>query len=138
MNSSSLQVNTLTKIELLGDQYLVEFINDTISFYLKHQKVPFLSKYSETLQGAHHVVPIREFIIDLITICTSATPRMREEIQANVLRFCQALYSTSLSHTHLETYNLRPIIFFMVSLNLLSESGNDASKKNPCFTWLAR
>ena len=73
MSSNNLQVNTLVKIELLGDQYLVEFINDTVSFYLKNQKVPFLSKYTETLTGAHHVVPIREFIIDLIKLSLRKT-----------------------------------------------------------------
>ena len=41
----------LGKIELLGDNYLVEFINDTISFYLKNMRVPFLSKYGQILEG---------------------------------------------------------------------------------------
>ena len=33
----------------------------------------FLSKYSETLKGAHNIVPIREFVIDLIKLCLRKT-----------------------------------------------------------------
>lgn len=64
----ALKLSTLAKIDLLGDQFLVEFINDTIEFYLRSKKVPFLSKYSETIQGAHNVIPIREFIIGIIKL----------------------------------------------------------------------
>ena len=49
MTSTLLKVSCLKKIDLLGDEYLVEFINDTISFYMKNKKVAFLSKYSEVL-----------------------------------------------------------------------------------------
>ena len=63
----------LQKIDLLGDELLVEIINDTISFYLKNQKLPFLSKYAEVLQGAQNVAPIRELIINLIKLCMRKT-----------------------------------------------------------------
>ena len=59
---------TLSKIELLGDEYLVEFVNDTVSFYLRNVRSPFLSKYATTLQGAHNIVPLREFIVDLVQL----------------------------------------------------------------------
>ena len=49
MSATLLKVSTLRKIDLLGDEYLVEFINDTISFYMKNKRVAFLSKYSEVL-----------------------------------------------------------------------------------------
>ena len=42
----------LSKFELLGDQLLVEFINDTISYYMKNQQISFLTKYSKTVGGA--------------------------------------------------------------------------------------
>ena len=45
----ALKSSTLAKIDLLGDQFLVEFINDTVEFYLRNKRVPFLSKYAETL-----------------------------------------------------------------------------------------
>ena len=69
----ALKLSTLAKIDLLGDQFLVEFINDTIEFYLRSKKVSFLSKYAETLQGAHNVIPIREFIIGLIKLSLRKT-----------------------------------------------------------------
>ena len=58
----------LGKIELLGDNYLVEFINDTISFYLKNMRVPFLSKYGHVVDGVHNVVPVRECVIEIIKL----------------------------------------------------------------------
>ena len=73
MTSTLLKVSCLKKIDLLGDEYLVEFINDTISFYLKNKKVAFLSKYSEVLQGAHNVVPIRELMVEMIKLCLRKT-----------------------------------------------------------------
>lgn len=45
----ALKSSTLAKIDLLGDQFLVEFINDTIEFYMRNKRVAFLSKYAETL-----------------------------------------------------------------------------------------
>ena len=72
-NQDRLNVSCLSKLELLGDQFLVEFINDTISFYLKHNKVPFLTKYSEVLQGAYNVVPVREAIIEIIKLVLRKT-----------------------------------------------------------------
>ena len=65
-------MSTLQKIELLGDD-LVEFLNDTIEFYQKFQRVAFLSKYSETLQGAQNVVPVRELVIDMIKMSLMKT-----------------------------------------------------------------
>ena len=55
-------------MDLLGDNYLVEFINDTISFYLKNMRVPFLSKYGSPLEGVQNVVPVRECMIDIIKL----------------------------------------------------------------------
>ena len=52
MSATLLKVSTLKKIDLLGDEFLVEFINDTITFYMKNKRVAFLSKYSEVLEGA--------------------------------------------------------------------------------------
>ena len=43
---------TLLKIDQFDDQGLADFINDTVSFYLKNKKVAFLSKYAELLGGA--------------------------------------------------------------------------------------
>ena len=51
-SQQKLKINTLSKIEKLGDQYLVEFINDTISFHLRNERVAFLTKYSSILGGA--------------------------------------------------------------------------------------
>jgi len=51
----------LSSINKFSDTDLVDFINDTIE-YLKGEKIPFLSKYSESI-GIGNVVPIREFII---------------------------------------------------------------------------
>jgi len=69
----ALKSSTLAKIDLLGDQFLVEFINDTIEFYMRNKRVAFLSKYAETLQGAHNVIPIREFIIGLVKLSLRKT-----------------------------------------------------------------
>ena len=63
----------LRQFDKFGDQYLVEFINDTISFHLKNHKVPFLSKYSEIIGGAYYVVPIREATIELIKLVLRQT-----------------------------------------------------------------
>lgn len=60
------KISLFSKIDLLGDEYLVEFVNDTITFYLKNQRVAFLTKYAEVLQGAHNVAPVRELVIDVI------------------------------------------------------------------------
>ena len=68
-----LNESCLKNLDLLGDQHLVEFVNDTISFYLKHNKVPFLSKYSEALHGAFNVVPIREATIEIIKLALRKT-----------------------------------------------------------------
>ena len=73
MSATLLKVSTLRKIDLLGDEYLVEFINDTISFYMKNKRVAFLSKYSEVLQGAQNVVPIRELMVEMIKLCLRKT-----------------------------------------------------------------
>ena len=54
---------------MLGDEYLVEFINDTLTFYLRNQRVPFLSKYSEILGGAYNVVPVRDMVIECMKMC---------------------------------------------------------------------
>ena len=62
-------------MDLLGDEYLVEFINDTMSFYLRQQKIAFLSKYAEMLQGAHNIVPLREFLVDLVKMSLRKTHR---------------------------------------------------------------
>ena len=67
------KISSLAKIDLLGDEYLVEFINDTITFYLKNQRVAFLTKYAEVLKGAHNISPIRELVIDLIKLCLRKT-----------------------------------------------------------------
>lgn len=63
-------------LQSLQDQDLVEvfvpialplqFFDDTI-LYLKGNRVPFLSKYQESL-GAGNVVPLREFLIDIIQV----------------------------------------------------------------------
>ena len=63
------KISIYSKIDLLGDEYLVEFVNDTITFYLKNQRVAFLSKYAEVLNGAHNIAPIRELVIDIIKMC---------------------------------------------------------------------
>ena len=63
------KISIYSKIDLLGDEYLVEFVNDTITFYLKNQRVAFLSKYAEVLKGAHNIAPIRELVIDIIKMC---------------------------------------------------------------------
>ena len=63
------RISLYSKIDLLGDEYLVEFINDTITFYLKNQRIAFLSKYAEVLKGAHNVTPIRELVIEIIKTC---------------------------------------------------------------------
>ena len=63
------KVSLYSKIDLLGDEYLVEFINDTITFYLKNKRIAFLSKYAEVLKGAYNVTPIRELVIDIIKMC---------------------------------------------------------------------
>ena len=73
MSTNLLKVSCLKKVDLLGDEYLVESINDTISFHMKNKRVAFLSKYSEVLQGAHNVVPIRELMVELIKICLRKT-----------------------------------------------------------------
>ena len=47
----------------------MEFLNDTMSHYLRAQRVPFLSKYGEMLQGAYNIVPLREFLVEIIKEC---------------------------------------------------------------------
>ena len=59
-------------MEYLGEQ-LVPFVNDTISFYLKSLRVPFLSKYAEVLQGVQNVVPVREAIVEVIKLVMRKT-----------------------------------------------------------------
>ena len=63
----------LTKFDALGDQLLVEFINDTISFYLKNKKVAFLQKYSSKLGQAFNVMTIRDCTIELISLVLRKT-----------------------------------------------------------------
>ena len=63
----------MLKIDELEDQTLVDFINDTITFYLKNKKVAFLSKYSEGLKGAYNVVPIREMVLEIIKLALRKT-----------------------------------------------------------------
>ena len=63
----------LTKFNLLDDQFMVEFINDTISFYLKNKKVPFLQKYSVILKQSFNVMPIRDSCIEIINLALRKT-----------------------------------------------------------------
>jgi len=51
-------------LQRLQDQDLVEFFDDTIQ-YLKGGKVPFLTKYQDSV-GAAYVVTLRDFMIDVI------------------------------------------------------------------------
>ena len=69
----NLKISTLLKIDQLEDQSLVDFINDTITFYLKNKKVAFLSKYAEGLSGAYNVVPIREMVLEIIKLALRKT-----------------------------------------------------------------
>ena len=66
-------MTTLLKIDGLEDQSLVDFINDTVAFYLKNNKVAFLSKYAEGLKGAYNVVPIREMVLEIIKLALRKT-----------------------------------------------------------------
>ena len=63
----------LSKFDYLGDTLLVEFINDTISFYLKNRKVSFLAKYGSTMGGAFNVMPVRDATIEIINMALRKT-----------------------------------------------------------------
>ena len=40
---------------------------------MRNERVAFLSKYSAILGGAHYVVPIREFLKDIVKLCLRST-----------------------------------------------------------------
>ena len=71
--SGHFNTKVLSKFDLLGDQLLVEFINDTISYYLKNGKASFLTKYGKTLGGAYNVMPIRDATIEIINMVLRKT-----------------------------------------------------------------
>jgi hypothetical protein len=52
---------------------LVEFINDTISYYLKNKKIPFLQKYAKPLDQAFNVMPIRDCTIEIVNLVLRKT-----------------------------------------------------------------
>ena len=88
MNSQQkLRLHALSKIELLGDSFLVEFINDTVSFHLKNERVPFLTKYAQVLGGANYVVPIREFLKDIVKSVLRST-----SVSSSLDAFRQSVY----------------------------------------------
>ena len=99
MSQHALRVATLQKIELLGDEYLVEFINDTMSFYIRQVKAPFISKYAQALQGAYNIVPVREFLVELIKLALRKSHRdaslddykavLQEKLEAESLEISQ-------------------------------------------------
>ena len=68
-----LRISCLSKIDLLGKEMLVQFVNDTVSFYLKSLRVPFLSKYAEILKGVQNVVPVREAVVEIIMLAMRKT-----------------------------------------------------------------
>ena len=53
--------------------WLVEFINDTVSYYLIGKKVAFLQKYSKTLGSSFSVMPIRDCTIEIISMVLRKT-----------------------------------------------------------------
>ena len=114
-SQQSLTMAATTKVDLLGDEFLVEFINDTLSFYLKNHRVPFLTKYSEILGGGHNVVPVRSLVIDLVKICLRKTT-----MSSTVDLFKQAIVD------HLESlgfdFTLDPLPISKKTIDILANS----------------
>ena len=62
----SSQAKCVRQLSQLGDADLIEFIDDTIHF-LKGNRLPFLSKFSEAFGGqARLIVPCRDFLQDIM------------------------------------------------------------------------
>ena len=115
----ALKSSTLAKIDLLGDQFLVEFINDTIEFYMRNKRVAFLSKYAETLQGAHNVIPIREFIIGLVKLSLRKT-HMASTLEQYKHSIVENFESHGLSLEEGETYQINPKTIDIIAASIFA------------------
>ena len=68
MTEVSSQAKCVAQLSQLAETDVVEFVDDTIHF-LKGNRVPFLTKYSEAFGGqARLIVPCRDFLQDIMQL----------------------------------------------------------------------
>ena len=73
MTEVSSQAKCVAQLSQLADTDVVEFVDDTIHF-LKGNRVPFLTKYSEAFGGqARLIVPCRDFLQDIMQLVLRKT-----------------------------------------------------------------